>query len=364
MTQFCARCFALKLAGAGALAGIALAASDAAADSAFSQLLFSPAVPVSYAQLTPSGGSLRARVESVPGVALGEGAPFSDVGSAAAAPSRGFRAWGAGFGFTSRVGADERGAGFRSKGGGATLGVDYAFSPTFLAGVALSYTRGETTSLGARAESDTVSGAVYGAWAPYAGWEVEGLLGIDSAEIDTRRVLIFDTTPILTRGDTDSLGFSAAGTLGYRFRFPTPGGDGFIKPFAGVAYSSQNRDDYTEFGVLGPGLVFPSNTFERGTFNLGAAAGVDLNAGSGWIVRPELRVAWSRYLNDPSPPVPAFLGGTPIVLRDPDPGRDGAIVGLEVTAATAGLQLFAGYTGEIRSNAHAHQGRLGLRVTW
>jgi outer membrane autotransporter protein len=364
MTSMCARCFALKLAGALALAGTALAASDAAADATFSQLLFNPAVPVSYAQLTPSGGSLRARVESVPGVALGEGAPFSDIGSAAAAPSQGFRAWAAGFGFTSRVGADERGAGFRTKGGGATVGVDYTFSPTFLAGVALSYTRGETTSLGARGESDTVSGAVYGAWAPYAGWEVEGLLGIDSAEIETRRLLPVVGGQVLTRGDTDALGFSASGTLGYRFRFAAPAGDAFIKPFAGLAYSSQDRDDYTEFGAFGPGLVFPSKTFERGTFNLGAAFGIDLNAGNGWIVRPELRVAWSRYLTDPSPRVPAFFNGTAIVLRDPDPGDDGGGVALEVTAATAGLQLFAGYAGEFRSNAHAHQGRVGLRVNW
>ena len=81
-------------------------------------------------------------------------------------------------------------------------------------------------------------------------------------------------------------------------------------------------------------------------FNLGAATGIDINAGNGWIVRPELRVAWSRFLTDPSPPVPAFLRDTPIVLRDPDPGRDGAVVALELTGATAGLQLFAGYAGE------------------
>jgi uncharacterized protein with beta-barrel porin domain len=61
----------------------------------------------------------------------------------------------------------------------------------------------------------------------------------------------------------------------------------------------------------------------------------------------------------------AAFGPTALVLRDPEPGRDAAVVGLEVTAwKTADVQLFAGYVGEFRSNASAHQGRLGLRLTW
>jgi outer membrane autotransporter protein len=338
---------------------------SAFAQTSFSHLPFDASGPAAYAQLSPSGSPLRARVEAVPGVALGEGGSIGGMGAgvAAAAPNQ-FRTWASGFGFSSRVGADERGPGFKTKGGGASIGIDRFFSPNFLAGVALTYSHAETTSLGASGESDTVSGAIYGAWAPYAGWELEGLLGLDSAQIETTRILNFGTIAVPTRGDTDSFGFSATGNVGYRFSFAAPAGAAFIKPFAGLSYSSQDRDDYTEFGAFGPGLVFPSKTFERSTFNLGAATGIDLDAGNGWIVRPELRLAWSRYLSDPSPPVPAFLGDTPIILRDPEPGRDGGIVAFEVTGITGGLQLFAGYAGEFRSNATAHQGRLGLRVTW
>jgi len=272
------------------------------------------------------------------------------------------RAWTSGFGFTSSVGADERGPGYRSSGGGGTVGFDHFFSPTLLGGVALSYSRGETTSLGARSESDTVSGAVYGAWAPYGGWELEGLLGIDSMQIDTTRVLTFGGVPVVTRGDTNSLGFSAAGNVGYRFRFAAPGGDAFFKPFAGSSYSSEDRDEYAEFGAFGPGLVFPSKTFERGALNLGGATGIDLNVGNRWIVRHELRLAWSHYFTDPSPDVPAFLGNMPIVLRDPQPGRNGAVVGLEVTGYTAGLQVFAGYAGEVpvQSDGPSRAGRIAL----
>ena len=275
-------------------AAVLSAAPATASDAGLGHLLFAN-VPVAYAQFAPAGGgTLRARVEAVPGVALG------DPGLAASEPAVGVggtaitsqqtRASISGFGFSSRVGSDANGAGYRTRGGGGTLTIDRFLSPTFLGGVALGYSHSETTSPGVRSEADTVSGAVYGAWLPYPGWEIEGLLGVDGTEIDSRRVLVFGVTPVLTRGDTSSLGFNAIGNVGYRFRFPTAAGATFFKPFAGLAYSTQERQDYTEFGALGPGLVFPTNTFERATFNLGAAAGIDLAAGNGWIVRPELRV--------------------------------------------------------------------------
>jgi outer membrane autotransporter protein len=233
-----------------------------------------------------------------------------------------------------------------------------------VAGAAVTFTRGTTSALGAKSDSDTISGAVYGVWLPALGWEVDGLVGVDHSDIFSRRVLNFGTTPVVTRGDTDSLGFNAAGNVGYRFRFALPAGAAFFKPFTGLSYASQDRGGYTETGAFGPGLIFPSKTFERSSFNLGASTGIDIAAGNGWIVRPEVRLAWSHYLVDPSPPVPAFLAGQPLVLRDPQPGRDGAVVGAELTAISGGLQLFAGYTGEFRDNSTAHQGRAGLRLTW
>jgi outer membrane autotransporter protein len=351
--------------GSLVVAAAVLATPASASDAALGHLLFDT-VPVSFAQLAPTGGALRARVEAVPGVALGE--PGVGLGEAEAAPAgvppQTMRAWGSGFGFSSRVGADRNGAGYKASGGGVTVGFDRFINPTLLGGVALSYTRGETSALGANSDTDTFSGALYGAWLPSPGWEVEALVGIDHSEIDTRRTLTFGTTPVVTRGDTQSLGFNAVGNVGYRFRFPSAAGQTFFKPFVGLSYASQDRDGYTEFGAFGPGFMFPSKTFERSTFNLGAATGIDLATGNGWVVRPELRVAWSRFLSDPSQDVPAFLGGTPFVLRDPDPGRDGAVVGLEVTGITAGLQVFAGYAGEFRDNSTAHQGRAGLRLTW
>ena len=109
-------------------------APAAFAQTSFSNLLFDGSAPAAYAQLSPSGTPLRARVEAVPGVALGEGGSFGNTRAdvTAAAPNQ-FRTWASGFGFSSRVGADARGAGFKTNGGGVSIGIDRLFSPTFLA---------------------------------------------------------------------------------------------------------------------------------------------------------------------------------------------------------------------------------------
>jgi outer membrane autotransporter protein len=341
----------------GAAAPLALSAAifTSAAASADPLTSLYADVPISYAQLA-SGSVPRARVEAIPGVAVGE----PDIAAPSPLSPLPVRAWASGFGFHTRVGADRNGPGYRTEGGGGTIGVDRFFTPNFLAGVALSFTHSDTKGVATSSEADTVSGAVYAAWIPIPGLEFEGVAGIDASDLDTKRIIL--TVP--TRGETESFGFSAAANVGYRFRLPGPFSETFFKPFAGFTYSSQRRDGYTEFSAFGPAFVYPTKTFERSTFNLGAAAGFDIAAGGGWTIRPELRIAWSRHLDDPAPPVRAFLAGTPVVLRDPSPGRDGAIVAAEVTGINGGVQLFAGYAGEFRTNSTAHQGRIGLRLTW
>jgi outer membrane autotransporter protein len=314
-------------------------------------------VPVDYMQQAGGAAVPRAAVAAVPGVVISE--PVATPTTAAAT-----RIWGSGFGYWSRTGTDANGAGFTTRGGGGTVGLDRFVDPSLLVGMALNYSHADTKGLGVRSESDTVSASAYAFWAPYAGWELEGQAGVNRSDIDSSRILTFGGLALPVSGDANAVGFTALANAGYRFRIPTSAGQAFLKPFAGLTYTAQDRDDYTEFGAFGPTLFFPSKTFERSTVNVGAAIGIDLDAGNGWIVRPELRAAWSHHLIDPSPPIPALLGGVPITLRDPEPGRDGALVAFELTGVKGNVQLFTGYTGEFRSNLDAHQGYAGIRFTW
>lgn len=314
-------------------------------------------VRASYAQ-----GSERiteAAIEAVPGVALA----FRP--QASASPKAETRAWGVGTGFTSRTGADARGPSLRSGGAGFTLGVDRLLDPTLLAGVALGFSRTETSSVGLRRELETFSGSAYASWSPFDGWELDGLLGNTWVEMDSARLVNLRGTVAPTSGRSKGPGVGAAASAGYRFRATTSFGEAFAKPFATLSHASQNRRGYVESGAFGPGLAFPSERFERTTLNLGVATGIEVSAGEDWTLRPELRLAWSRYLSDPSPQVPAFLFGTPVLVGEPDPGRDGALVSVEVAGwKRRELQAFAGYAGEFRSNSTVHQGHGGVRLSW
>lgn len=299
-----------------------------------------------------------AAVDAVPGVALA-----SRPLPGALAPDT--RAWGMGTGFSARIGADARGPALRSRGAGFVAGVDRLLDPTLLAGVALNFTEAETSSSGVRQDFRTFSGGAYVAWAPFDGWELDGFLGNSWVELDSRRVINLPGAPVATAGRSRGPGVSAAGSAGYRFRSATSFGEAYAKPFASLGYVAQQRRGFVESGPLGPGLVFPSETFERSTLNLGVAAGIEVSAGDSWTLRPELRLAWSRYLSDPSPQVPAFLFGTPVMVVDPEPGRDGALVSVEVAGwKRRELQAFAGYAGEFRANSTVHQGRGGVRLAW
>jgi subtilase-type serine protease len=300
----------------------------------------------------------------VPGVSLAYPDPGAVAGNAA---GEGWRVWGAGTGAWSRTGAHgQPGAALQSRAGGFTIAVEKVVDPTLLIGFAAGYVHSETTSLGVRSTSDTGVGSAYLSWNPYAGWEFDGLLGLTATGTDTRRTLFFGGTPVQLSGSTGGPGMTASATAGYRHRFDTEWGKAFLKPFASLSYSAQHRDDYTEAGP-GVTLTFPSKLFERATGNIGLGGGIEMPLANGLTLRPEVGVAWSRYLSNPSPAVLAYLNASPIpfVLRDPRPGQDGAIVSAQLSAYRSGnFQVFAGYSGEFRENYNAHLVQTGFRISW
>ncbi|HEY0353051.1 MAG TPA: autotransporter outer membrane beta-barrel domain-containing protein [Enterovirga sp.] len=300
----------------------------------------------------------------VPGVSLAYPEPGAVAQNAA---SEGWRVWGAGTGAWSRTGAHgQPGAAIESRAGGFALAVEKVVDPTLLIGFAAGYVHSETRSTGVRSTSDTGTGSAYLSWNPYAGFEVDGLLGLSATGTDTRRTLVFGGVPVQLSGSTGGPGMTALGSVGYRQRFDTDAGKAFIKPFASLSYSAQDRRDYTEYGP-GVTLTFPSKLFERATANVGIAGGIEMALANGLTLRPELGVAWSRFLANPSPAVLAYLNGSPIplVLRDPRPGQDGAIVSAQLSAYRSGnFQVFAGYSGEFRENYTAHLVQTGFRISW
>lgn len=326
-----------------------------------------PALAQSSGWFVPADATVSAAtVAAIPGVALATGSlSWSAVLRGSINPESATRIWGSGFGSWSRVGSDARGPALTSSGSGFGVGIDRMLHPSFLGGIALSYSETETSSIASGSRVENLSGAVYGVWNPWAGFELSGLAGGGTSDIEATRILTIGGIGTRLRGDSGGMGLNLAAAAGYKFTISSTAGALFLKPFAAVTYSDLRRDEYVETGAGGVALLFPAQTFERATATLGVAAGADVTFGHGWTVRPELRLGWSRYLVDPTPPVVALFGGAPVVIRDPDPGRDAVVVGLDVTAWQSGYaQIFAGYVGEFRANAQSHLQRGGLRVSW
>jgi uncharacterized protein with beta-barrel porin domain len=325
-------------------------------------LLETDTLVAAYAQSNDK--AREAAIDAVPGVALA--APPRPVNLQ---PSD-TRSWATTYVFGGRTGADARGPALTSSGAGVMAGVDRLLDPTLLAGVVLGFANTHSASARVRQDFDTFSGGAYVSWAPLAGWELDGYLGGTWVELDSTRFpdlygTLLKGTLGPVDGESSGPGVSVAASAGYRLRTSTSFGEAFAKPFATLAYVGETRRAYVESNPVGASLSFPRNTLERTNLNLGVAAGLETRAGEDWTLRSELRVAWSRYLTDPSPAVPAFLSGAPVSLTEPDPGRDGALVSLEVTGfKRREVQAFAGYTGEFRTNAIIHQGRGGVRVAW
>ena len=87
--------------------------------------------------------------------------------------------------------------------------------------------------------------------------------------------------------------------------------------------------------------------------------------GYGWNFLPELRLAWGHVLRDSTLTTQAALLDTPFTVTNVDPGKDAALVGLQLTAWTReSFRLFTSYNGDYRARARSHQVSLGARATW
>jgi len=76
-------------------------------------------------------------------------------------------------------------------------------------------------------------------------------------------------------------------------------------------------------------------------------------------------VAWTRDLRDDALTSQAALFEQAFLINAAEPGRDAALVSLNLTAwRSQALSVYAGYTGEFRSNAVSHQIAGGLRAAW
>jgi uncharacterized protein with beta-barrel porin domain len=231
---------------------------------------------------------------------------------------------------------------------GATAGADYRLTPSFVAGVALSYYRTNAEIDFDQGSTDTNSYGIslYGTY--YVNNFFFDLLGgfMWNSYDNERRVQLTVPTPVDTfaTSDTDGRQYTVAAGVGYdfyhrAFRFT---------PLARLDYVNLQVDGYKESNGQGFGLEVANQSAESLQSSLGAQVAYSWALGFGVLV-PQVRGEWrheffddqrsirARFLDDPNPNA-SFTTGTD------KPDRDYFVVAAGLSAVFArGFSAFLNY---------------------
>ena len=310
------------------------------------QAAFTPSIAFAYAG---RGSNAEARVAGI---------PFPQAQAMASAGYGQWTTWGQVYGRWSNVGTANGLPGYNSNSGGFVVGVDRMLSSDLIAGGAFGYTRTSTSSADTKGTTDTYAGAVYASWTP-GSFVFDGRLAAGATATGTSRSIVFPglATPT-ANGSVNGWGGLVAGEAGYRFNVRRV----TLKPYVGLTGQVLKQNAFAETTDFG--LNFPAQTFTKLTTAVGTVAMTTFQS-AGVTFMPQAKVAWLHALRDDTLTTQAALFDVPFAINAADPGRDAAVLGLQVAAwRTQNVRFFTAYTGEFRSNATTHQLAGGLRAIW
>ncbi|MCH9675637.1 MAG: autotransporter outer membrane beta-barrel domain-containing protein [Gammaproteobacteria bacterium] len=196
-----------------------------------------------------------------------------------------------------------------------TAGVDYRFSDSAVAGIALSYGSSEvefdatsTVASGSSIEADGITVSVFGSY--YVGnVYFDALVGYGWDEFDSKRRIVYDASGAAAAGTV------AAGSAINRTASATPDGDHFAAsigagydisnggfnygPYGRIAYSHQSVDEYTETGALGLNLRVLDQEYDSLKSVLGFQMAYASSQSFG-ILTPYARAEWNHEFSNNS----------------------------------------------------------------
>lgn len=250
-------------------------------------------------------------------------------------------------------------AGRRSDLFGATLGADYRFGATGVAGIAIRY--GELSGDfdgGGDFATRSRGASLYGSWFPRPGLFVDVTAGVDLKSLATTRIVslrkefsgapgnppnvFFDPPPSPVDSDTDARESSAEIRAGYDFFAGTV----TFGPRASLATRRTQVDAFVERGNTPMALAFDSQTQDSLRGALGVQASRAFNVASGVIVS-QLNLDWIHEFEDDQRVIIAHfaedLRANPSQLRflNESPDRDVLVARFSAVAVFAhGVSAF------------------------
>jgi len=251
--------------------------------------------------------------------------------------------------------ATERESGFDFDSQGVTLGADYRFSETFVAGLALGYASAEADfdSRSGNQDSTGYSGSLYGSWYGDAGY-VDTIVSYGQVDYDSVRNIEITSLDIrdTALGETDGTQWAIGLGAGYDL------GTGALRfgPTGSVSYIRVDIDGFTErtTGSSGLAMRFTDQTGESLQLKVGGQLSYAISRKWG-ILSPQARFDFVRemmndaqqltvrFANSAPTPEPGLPGDSFVVLTDnPDENFFNWAVGLAATFAN-GFSGFVDY---------------------
>jgi outer membrane autotransporter protein len=251
--------------------------------------------------------------------------------------------------------ATTRESGFDFDSLGVTLGGDYRFTDSFVAGLALGYASADVDfdSRGGSQDSASYSGSLYGSWYGDSGY-IDTIVSYGQVDYDMARnieILNLDISDTAL-GETDGTQWAVGLGTGYDF------GTGALRfgPTGSISYIRVDVDGFTErtTGTSGLAMRFADQTGESLMIKVGAQAAYVINRKWG-ILSPQARfdfvhemmndaqLVTVRFANSapttgPGQPVDSFV----ILTDNPDRNFFNWAVGLAATF-TSGFSGFVDY---------------------
>ncbi|MDN3573158.1 autotransporter domain-containing protein, partial [Methylobacterium longum] len=321
--------------------------------------------------LRGQGGGAAAFSAGDPG--LGPNRSALQLRGAAAAPDQPLasgegRVWSdALYGFGSRAG-DRAAAGAVLDAGGLLLGVDQQVGSgngaATLVGGAFSYLRETGTAKGqgfglGRTTADSYGGTLYTS-IRLGALILRGTAGLSWADGRIDRTVALGSSVSRASGLVSGWGAGVSGFAGHALR--TGLAVEFV-PEVGFSFDRLTRALMAERGGL------TSQSFTTAGLD-GARALVGMRLASLEVegtagLRLEGRAYWAHELGDTFAAVRSSLFGVPLASRTSAPGRDGAVLGVNLAGPVAeGVMLSLSYTGDVRPGANVQVVSAGLQVHW
>ncbi len=251
---------------------------------------------------------------------------------------------------------------------GLIAGYDRALSERTRLGVMLSYNE-PSLNQGQNYRLDN-NGTQLGIYSRYRQGPVriDGIVSHGWSRNDSTRLVTVGALTQTALANFDATTTAAYVEYGHTLNWPATGQRGpDIEPIAALQWTRHREEAYTERGAGALSLAMPKNSQEGLRSLLGVRISKDWKSGK-YAGLVEGRVAWSHEFRDTaqvSPYLAGDPGATPFTVASAALPRDGALLGLGVSAEVADAwRLHIDLSSELNRNLRNHSLGLGLHYLW